>query len=168
MERGIASLNCAHYIPLCSNWNIYRHNIYQNLWWETSGFPRGVAEVFVLLRCYATLVGIIHRSFGTVYRYHLQGSTQYKNILRVLVHLEERTDRLYRKVGTYQPMLRYNQKSKDLNLWWPIWPPTAYWRVSAGRTVQDTNTVTDTKNKIQFFEHNAFDVIHCVHSHTFI
>jgi len=73
-ERGIASLNCAHSIPLCSNWKIHRHNIYQNLWWETSAFRRGVAEVFTLLRCYAALVGSTHQRFGTFYRYHLQGS----------------------------------------------------------------------------------------------
>jgi hypothetical protein len=44
-------------------------------------------------------------------------------------------------------------------------PPTVYWRVSAGRTVCDTNTGTDTINKIKFFEHNVCDVIHCVHRH---
>jgi len=32
VERGIASLNCAHSIALCRNWKIYRHNVYQNLW----------------------------------------------------------------------------------------------------------------------------------------
>jgi hypothetical protein len=31
-ERGIVSLNCAHSIPLCINWKIHRHNVYQILW----------------------------------------------------------------------------------------------------------------------------------------
>jgi len=79
MERGTASLNYAHYILLYSNWKIHRHNLYQNLWRETSGFRRDVAEVFVHLRCYATLVGSMHQTFGTVYRYHLQGSGNTRN-----------------------------------------------------------------------------------------
>ena len=59
-----------------------------------AGFSRGVHEIFGLLRCNATYMGIvIPRRFGTTYRSRLQGLSRngnnYANVRRVISQKSE-------------------------------------------------------------------------------